>query len=216
MDGIALLTKDGFIVDVSPAIEKILGLTKQELVNTDRLDFVVPEHLDIVNKTFREIITSPAHSITAEYQAITAAGDKKWIECTFTNLLDEPVINAVVLNFRDITDRKNAAEKNMFKANLLNTIGQAVVAIDLDGIITYWNTAAEKIYGWTKDETIGKSVMELELIDHLDEQASQIMEVLSAGQIWSGEYQVKRKDGTIFPAFVTDSPIYDDAMYWQE
>ena len=61
------------------------------------------------------------------------------------------------------TERKNmeAEEKNKFKADLLNTIGQAVLATDNNGIINFWNKAAEKIYGWTSEEAIGKNVYAL-------------------------------------------------------
>jgi DNA-binding NtrC family response regulator len=50
-------------------------------------------------------------------------------------------------------------EQNRFKASLLATVGQAVVATDLNGSVTYWNNAAEKIYGWTEEEAIGNNII---------------------------------------------------------
>src|SRR5690606_12969139 len=52
-------------------------------------------------------------------------------------------------------------EQNRFKASLLATVGQAVVATDLNGVVTYWNNAAEKIYGWTAEEAIGNNIIGL-------------------------------------------------------
>ena len=56
----------------------------------------------------------------------------------------------------DITERKLAEEKIFFQAKLLDAVGSAVIATDLDGIVQYWNPAAEKLYGWPSSEAIGK------------------------------------------------------------
>lgn len=109
----------------------------------------------------------------------------------------------------DITKEKKAEEENRFKANLLNTIAQAAIATDLNGLVSYWNKAAEQIYGWTKEEAIGKNIIDLTPSHPTKEQAFQIMEALKQGHTWSGEFRVRRKDGSEFPAFVTDSPVYD-------
>ena len=101
-------------------------------------------------------------------------------------------------------------KENVFKAKLLNTIGQAVMATDLDGIINYWNNAAGIIYGWTTDEAIGKNVINLIYAKQTREQSFEIMSKLSQGDSWSGEILVQRKCGQIFPAFVTDSPVYNE------
>ena len=110
----------------------------------------------------------------------------------------------------DITERKKAEEDNRFKANLLSTVGQAAIATDLDGIVKYWNKAAETIYGWKTEEAIGSDIMKLTPTDSNKKEAEQIMEVLKKGQIWQGEFQVQKKDGTIFPVRIANSPIYDE------
>jgi len=114
---------------------------------------------------------------------------------------------AVIL---DITDRKKAEDEDRFKANLLSTIGQAAIATNLDGVVTYWNKAAENIYGWKQYEAIGKNIMHLTPVETNKEEATQIMEALKKGQTWSGEFEVQKKDGTIFPALISNSPIYDE------
>lgn len=110
----------------------------------------------------------------------------------------------------DITERKIAEDEIKFIANLLNTIGQAAVATEMNGIVNYWNKAAEEIYGWTREEAMGKNIVDLTPSQVTKEQATQIMEMLKKGHQWSGEFRVQRKDGTDFPAWVTDAPIYDE------
>lgn len=110
------------------------------------------------------------------------------------------------------TERKNkeAEEKNKFKADLLNTIGQAVLATDNNGIINFWNKAAQEIYGWKAEEAIGKNIYELIRTKKTGDQDMDSKKHLSNGNNWSGEIIVQRKNGNIFPIYVTEAPVYDD------
>lgn len=114
-------------------------------------------------------------------------------------------VSFVMLN--DVTEKLKTDENNKFKAELLNTIGQAVIATDLNGMISFWNKAAEQMYGWRAEEVIGKNIIYVTPTQQTKEQAIEIMRELSQGHSWSGEFMVQRKDGTIFPVFVTNAPI---------
>ncbi|MDP2234824.1 MAG: PAS domain S-box protein [Bacteroidales bacterium] len=109
----------------------------------------------------------------------------------------------------DITERKKIQNEIKFQADLINNVGQAVIATDLVGKVIYWNNAAEKIYGWSNSEAIGQNIMDLTPARHTNDQAIDIMKKLGEGKTWAGEFYVKRKDGSSFPAFVTDTPILD-------
>ncbi|WP_425639425.1 PAS domain S-box protein [Algoriphagus yeomjeoni] len=110
----------------------------------------------------------------------------------------------------DITERRKAEEEDRFKANLLSMVQQGTIATDLEGKITYWNKGAETMYGWKTEEAVGKNIMELTTPDTNREQAQQIMEMLKKGQTWTGEFEVRKKDGTQFPVLITNSPIYNE------
>lgn len=100
-------------------------------------------------------------------------------------------------------------EQNRFKASLLATVGQAIIATDLEGRVTYWNNAAEQIYGWSASEALGKNIVNLTPASFQKDQNNEVMERLKSGYSWSGEILVQRKDGSYFPAFVTDSPVHN-------
>jgi len=110
----------------------------------------------------------------------------------------------------DVTERRKAEESIRFQAHLLNTVEQAVIATDLDGIVTYWNQFAEKLYGWTVAEAVGRNIRELTTPEMNQNQADQIMKKLSAGKSWSGEFTVRNKGGKTFPAYVSNSPVIDN------
>jgi PAS domain S-box-containing protein len=97
-------------------------------------------------------------------------------------------------------------ESRSFHEQLLNAVGQAVIASNLDGKINYWNKAAEHMYGWSADEVLGRDIFEITA--SLDDRRHMIGEP-GAGGSFSGEFLVQRRDGTGFPAHVTTTPIVD-------
>ena len=113
-------------------------------------------------------------------------------------------------NINDITARKRAEEQIRFQRRLLDAVGQAIIATDPQGKIIYWNRAAEKLYGWSTEEVMGRPIVEVTPSEELLERADEIMSELRAGRSWSGEFVVRRKDGSTFPAMVTDTPVYDE------
>ncbi|MGZ6540062.1 MAG: PAS domain S-box protein [Bacteroidia bacterium] len=96
-----------------------------------------------------------------------------------------------------------------FQSELLAAVGQSVIATDLEGKIIYWNKAAENTYGWKAEEVMGRQIVEVTPAVQSREQAITIMNELIKGNSWSGEFFVQRKDGSLFPALVTDSPIHN-------
>jgi PAS domain S-box-containing protein len=93
---------------------------------------------------------------------------------------------------------------------LLAALGQAVIATDLAGTVVFWNAGAERLYGWTAEEAAGQNIGVLTVPTVSEEIAADIMAALRKGVPWSGGFPVRRKDGTVFPALVTDSGVYRD------
>jgi PAS domain S-box-containing protein len=94
----------------------------------------------------------------------------------------------------------------------LAALGQAVITTDVDGIVVYWNHAAEDLYGWTAEEAIGRDISTLSVPEVAQAVAAEIMQALREGTPWSGGFPVCRKDGSMFPALVTDAGIYRDGV----
>ena len=86
-----------------------------------------------------------------------------------------------------------------------------VVATDLDGVITHWTAGAERLYGWSADEAIGRSVVELLAVPDDRPAAEANMESIRSDGSWEGEFDVLTKDGGIVPAYVRTTLIKDDA-----
>src|SRR4051812_18935729 len=68
-----------------------------------------------------------------------------------------------------------------FHARLLDAVQEAVIATDLNGRVLYWNRFAETLYGWTAQEAIGRSVLELKAPQDAQTDAKNVMEILRGG-----------------------------------
>jgi PAS domain S-box-containing protein len=105
--------------------------------------------------------------------------------------------------------RRLAETTALFQAQLLDAAGQAIIAVDPDGFIIYWNRCAESLYGWTTAEVMGRQILDVTLAAPQRAEAAVIMAQLQRGESWSGEQQVQRRDGSLFTAEVHNSPVLD-------
>src|SRR5712692_144237 len=110
-DAITLVTAEGTILYASPAIARVTSYTAEELVGTNGFAFVHPDELERKPQRFNDLLDHPGKVITVEYRLRLKDGSWRWMEGTATNLLHDPVIGALVVNFRDITERKQAEEE---------------------------------------------------------------------------------------------------------
>ncbi len=101
-------------------------------------------------------------------------------------------------------------DDDLTAAEQLAAIGQAVITTDPAGVIVYWSASAERLYGWTAQETVGRNIADVTVPEVGQDVAAEIMAALRDGVPWSGGFPVRRKDGSTFPALVTDAGVYRD------
>jgi two-component system cell cycle sensor histidine kinase/response regulator CckA len=159
-------------------------------------------------------------------QAVLDSGGSSWsdhyryrrADGTYANVMDRGYIardntgtpTRMIGAMTDVTERSRSEAAIRFQAQLLNAVQQAVVATDPDGLVIFWNTFAEKLYGWTPEEAVGKSIEELTPSPFLRDHAGEIFERGAAGESWTGEFLVQGKSGKAFPALLTTSPVRDE------
>jgi PAS domain S-box-containing protein len=94
---------------------------------------------------------------------------------------------------------------------LLDQIQAAVVVNDLQGTVLEWNAHAELVFGWTRDEAVGRNIVDLVVGPVSAPLALELLDRLARGERWEGELPARRKDGTAVPVLVTLSPLFDEA-----
>lgn len=117
--------------------------------------------------------------------------------------------NVIVVTHLDISESMAGRERISFQSSLLNAVGQSVVAVDIDGRVTFWNEASENMLGWKSDEALGRHFIDLGIIDDSDD-ALAIVARVKSGKCWSGEHWTQHKSGRRFCVYSTITPLFDD------
>jgi PAS domain S-box-containing protein/putative nucleotidyltransferase with HDIG domain len=160
-DAITLLSKDYRHLYCSPSITNILGYSSDDWLGLDLRRLVHPDDGDQLRKVFDELRKTPDQ--TGIYQARMKSRDGRWIwiEAIVTNQLDDPEIGAFVVNFKDISVRKQAEEKlkvteRSFR-DFLETVNLAAMILDTEGRVEFINDYLLTLTGHTRQEVIGES-----------------------------------------------------------
>ncbi|MDP8286959.1 MAG: PAS domain S-box protein [Candidatus Electryonea clarkiae] len=147
-DVIAIMGADGMTKYQSPNIEKWFGWKPEDLIGTSGWDWMHPEDIERVQKEFSKMLEKETPS-TVEYRFKCKDGNYKWIELTAVNRIKEPEINGLLLNYHDITERKQALDErrnleiHMRQQQKLESIGTLASGIaheinnPINGIMNY-------------------------------------------------------------------------------
>lgn len=118
-DALALIDAEGVVHYASPSTVRILGYTPEEFVGRAVFELAHPDDTPRLQELFGNLLEHPGSSVTSQYRYQHKDGSWVWLEGTGTNLLNEPSVQAIVANYRDITEQKRAAEA---KVNFLGVL----------------------------------------------------------------------------------------------
>ncbi len=210
-DYIAILDPDGLIIYTNESWKLLIreqGLLCNRGENFFNLDIKSPfgpEDTGKVLDGIRDVISGKCPSFKFEHPI----EGNRWLLLKVFPLSKKCPSN-VVLQYTDITKSKHARQEIEHQARMLNSIGSAIIVTDPEGYVQYMNLAAEKLYGWEFDEVRGMNIIDVTPTEATKQQGKEIMDALVSGRTWSGEFGVKKRDGSRFIAHVTDTPVLDD------
>jgi len=110
-DVIVVLERDASIAYVSPAVHPVMGFTPEELQGVSALEHVHPDDVHSVTARLKELVMSPGASTSMELRVRHSDGSWRWVEALGSNLLEASGIEGIVVNYRDVTDRKALEEE---------------------------------------------------------------------------------------------------------
>jgi PAS domain S-box-containing protein len=197
---------------INPELALRLGLSdpEQAVGKSDR-DFFGPEHAAEALADEERIIRTGEPLVDKEEKEIWPGGRVTWVAST-----KMPLHNAsgeIIGTFgvsHDITLRKQSEEASRFLASIVESSDDAIIGIDLDGSIASWNRGAERLYGYTGDEAIGRHDAILVPPDRSCESTQILTEVSQGERILTFETKRLAKDGHQIDVSLTISPIKDD------
>ena len=146
----------------------------------------------------------------AEAIAERPDGSRVWFTPYPTPLFDDKgnIIGGINM-LLDITDRKQAEAASAKLAAIVESSDDAIISKDLNGIITSWNNAAQRLFGYAPQEMIGKPVTVLIPPDHVDEERGILDRIRRGQRVEHYDTVRRRKDGSLIDISLTVSPIKD-------
>ena len=203
-DGLLVIARNGRIVDANPAAARILGAPADELRDRRLQEFGPPD--EDADELLRELCENG----TRDAMTLLTRADGAVIEAEWTATAGLVEGRNLVL-IRDVTARNRTARDASFQAEVLDHVEAAVVAIDPRGRITHWNKAAGRLYGWSRDEAIGRWVRDLVVPAEAESIANEVWATVQEGEAWEGETVVRRRDGEPLVVWNLNAPILDAA-----
>ncbi|MBN9523634.1 PAS domain S-box protein, partial [bacterium] len=119
------------------------------------------------------------------------------------------VVGGAVLVFRDVTEARRAVEARLYLAAIVESSDDAIIGLTPDGRVASWNRGAERLYGYTATEMVGRPVAVLAPRDQPDEAPALAERVRRGETIDHYETRRVRKDGTAVDVSLTISPVRD-------
>ena len=198
---------------ISPGYERIWGRPKEDLSANPHqwIDAILPADQDRVISVFSELReTKP--DVSVEYQIARPDGTVRWVHDRGFQVRDVAgrVIRLAGI-VSDITERKQAERVSMRLAAIVDSSDDAIIGKDLNGIVTSWNSGAEKIFGYTAAEMVGTSILRLIPSQQQPEEDQILKKIRNVEMVEHFETKRKTRDGRLIDVSITISPIKDAA-----
>lgn len=225
-DLIMVMDSRGSLVQISPSCETILGYQRSEMIGHSGVDFVHPDHLENSRREMRAMRRGERPKV-ADTRCLHKNGREVWL--SWLGVWSEPVKRFFFVG-RDMTESRQAQqtlrESAQMARGIINTALDAFVQNDESNSIVDWNSQAEAMFGWSREEALGKKLIDLivagpdrtyfkaALLRYLDSGRDQFIghrrEILARrrdGKEFRAELSVtslSRREGILFNTFIRD------------
>src|SRR5215204_1533431 len=181
------------VLDANTAYQRLLGYSSEEISYLTLYDLVPDSKEDTDSYVGRVLEQSSYESDKGGHRR--KDGSLVDVEVS-ANVLTEGGREVVCMVVRDITERKRTEEELRYHAYLLENLNDAVLATDEQLLITAWNKAAEKMYGWRADEVLGSHIWQVVPLEMTEDQREDALRELAETGRFRIDVITYGKDGT--------------------
>jgi diguanylate cyclase (GGDEF)-like protein/PAS domain S-box-containing protein len=212
-DIIVILNPEGIITYINPAVEKVLGFKPEERIGANGFELVHPDDIKVLTGAFNTLSKDKnAPIIQGELHLRHKDGSWRTLEAVGSNQVNNNVVEYIIINYRDITERKRAEESLRETELKFRTIFDfasdgILLAHIRDGKFSTANKRMCEMLGYTKNELLKLSVSDIHPDESLPYVTDQFEKLVKEEIYIAYNTPVKKKDGTVFFADVNSSPI---------
>lgn len=210
--GMAMVDFEGHFLRVNRALCKLVGRSEPELLAIRWQDVTHPDDIDPGEQEVDKTLAGSERTFRLEKRYLRRDGSLVWVLLSVSLIrthAGEPL--CLFTQAVDITDQRRAEEGVARLAAIVESSDDAILSKALDGTILSWNRAAERMYGYTSAEVVGKNVSTI-VPTHLRPELVQLLQAVAEGQsITNHETVRERKDSSLLDVSITISPIRNAA-----
>jgi len=217
-DAIVLVDAQGVVLYQSHSAERIIGYTADERRGHNALELVHPDDRAGVARKLLECRKRPGGIASAEFRGRRKDGEWLYLEGTATNRIEEPAVRAIVINYRDVTERKRAEAAMRISEERFRLVSQAtndaIWDLDLATGLVWWNEGAQTLFRYAPREVGNDPSWWAERVHPEDRErvlASSQAAIDEGAASWSAEFRFRRADGS-YAQVVDRAHILRDAQ----
>lgn len=198
-DLVGIIDLTGKYIFVGMNIKAHLGFDAQEMIGRNALEFIHPEDAVGIAEVLHQIKDAQMINV-APFRFINKKGEYRWVETTVSNHVENPAIGGLVINSKDITEKKLKEDalrlsEQRFKA-LVHNGSDLIVIIDDKGKFNYISDNVNSVLGYTPEEMIGRNALQFIHQEDIEKTSFEIQTLLYGSQTTKGvQHRFKNKKG---------------------
>jgi len=178
-DMIYILTNEGNIIYRSPSVRKLLGY-QNEPIGTSGFNNIHPKEREYVKEQFNLLVSKSNNVMRITFRVRDAKGTYHFLEGIGSNQLKNPIINGVIFNCRDVTEKVRTdnklkqskielMEQKEYLKNVIDSASEIIISFDKNNVVTTWNRTAELITKYRSREVLGRNINRLGIFLNQDD-----------------------------------------------
>ena len=205
--GYLTLDERGCIVETNLAGASMLGEERSRLAGKPFTLFITPGETSLFFNHLKQCLSS-SKPVTTEVTLVPR--EKPPITVQLISIAwTDPDRKAKVCRTTliDCTERKRVEAQLHFQSTLLDQVRNAVIAIGTNQKIVAWSNHAERLFGWMREEALGQDIFDIIIPDENSNAAEEILQKMAETGEWEGEFVVRRRDQSTFPAYFHNAAL---------